>query len=113
MVFQIIPKSAGIEKNGLVGIGKWGGVANNQEGPENGNTAGTDKPPPPRKSSRNLFRLGLLVWMAIFLILPGFTGLESVFSFEVRVALNGLPLLPRESKIDVLKLVIKSDLARI
>jgi hypothetical protein len=51
--------------------------------------------------------------MAIFLILPGFTGLESVFSFEVRVALNGLPLLPRESKIDVLKLVIKSDLARI
>jgi len=51
--------------------------------------------------------------MAIFLILPGFTGLESVFPFEVRVALDGLPLLPRESKIDVLKLVIKSDLARI
>jgi hypothetical protein len=50
--------------------------------------------------------------MTIFLILPGFTGLESVFSLEVRVALN-LPLLPRESKIDVLKLVIKSDLARI
>src|SRR6476660_7436367 len=52
-----------------------------------------------------------LVRMSVLLVLPGLAGLEGKFPFEVGKALDGFSLFPREFEIDVLKLVVKADLA--
>ena len=51
--------------------------------------------------------------MTVFLVLPGFTSLQGKFALEIRKALDGLSVLPRELEINVLKFVIKADLAGI
>ena len=54
----------------------------------------------------------VLVRMSVLLVLPGLAGLEGKFPFEIGKALDGFSLFPREFEIDVLKLVVKADLAR-
>src|SRR2546423_8158694 len=54
-----------------------------------------------------------LVRVSVFLVLPGFTSLEGKLALEIRKALNGFSIFPREFEIDVLKLVVKTDLTRV
>jgi hypothetical protein len=54
-----------------------------------------------------------LVRMSVLLVLPGFASLQGKFAFEIRKAFDGFPVFPREFEIDVLKLVVKADLAGI
>jgi hypothetical protein len=49
--------------------------------------------------------------MEVFLVLPGFTSPEGVFPFEIRVALDGFPLLPLEFEVSVLELIVETNLA--
>jgi hypothetical protein len=49
--------------------------------------------------------------MAVLLVLPGFASPEGVFLFEIRVALDGFPLLPWEFEVDVLELIVETSLA--
>ena len=58
------------------------------------------------------FKFGL-IGMSILFILPGFAGLEGVFPIEIRKALDGLPLLPGESEIDILEFIVKTNLTGI
>ena len=44
-------------------------------------------------------------------VLPRFTSLQRKFALEIRKAFDGFSLFPREFEIDVLKLVVKADLA--
>jgi len=49
--------------------------------------------------------------MAILFVLPRFTSLQRKFALEIRKAFDGFSLFPREFEIDVLKLIVKTDLA--
>ena len=51
------------------------------------------------------------VWVPILLILPGLARFQGVFPFKIGKALDCFPLFPGEFEIDVLKLVVKADLA--
>jgi hypothetical protein len=54
-----------------------------------------------------------LVRVPVLLVCPGFAGFQGVFPFKIGKALNGFSLFPREFEIDVLKLVVKTDLTGI
>ncbi len=49
--------------------------------------------------------------MSVLLVLPGLARFQGVVPFKIRKALDRFPLFPREFEIDVLKLVVKADLA--
>ena len=42
---------------------------------------------------------------------PGFTSPEGVCPFEIRVALDGFPILPGESEVDALEFIVEINLA--
>src|ERR1700749_3440120 len=63
--------------------------------------------------SSDCFHSAALIRMSVFLVCPGLAGFQGVFSFKIGKALNGFSLFPREFEIDVLELVVKTDLTGI
>src|SRR5204862_6729896 len=51
--------------------------------------------------------------MSVLLVLPRLARFQSIVAFKIGKALDRFPLFPRELEIDVLKLVVKADLAGI
>jgi hypothetical protein len=54
-----------------------------------------------------------LVGVPVLFVLPGLACLECVVAFEIREALDSFPLLPGKPEIDVLKLIVETDFARV
>ena len=54
-----------------------------------------------------------LIGVPIFLVFPSLASLQGEFSLEIRETFDGFSLFPRELEINVLKFVVKADLAGI